>query len=297
LLTPSRLLRSTSVQAVVAYAAAFALTFACSTGVVLLVGVWRSTGHPALVESETRQFALSASGLMTCAFIEAVVLGVVALAITRMYGDAPDTIRLGPSRASPMGGAAAVLGLVGLSAAGGAAIDLLRPPGTLDLGTTDTFAAALAGAAPSRVLLAFVTIGLGPAVAEEVFFRGLLQPLLAQRWGRAPAIVMAAAAFGVFHLDRAQGTVAFFAGILLGWIVERLGSVRPAIAAHAINNALFVAVAAIAPEWSSAQRVQPWMLACGAVVCAGAVATLRSGVAIRTHVPSSPPLSDDARDP
>jgi membrane protease YdiL (CAAX protease family) len=272
------------VQALVAYSAAFALTFACSTGVVLLVGAWRSTGHPALVESETRQFALSASGLMACAFVEAVVLGLVALAARRVYGDAPDTIRLEPSRASWIGGAAAVLGLVGLSTAGGAAIDLLRPSGTLDLGTTDAFAAALAGAAPLRLLLAFVTIGLAPAVAEEVFFRGLLQPLLTQRWGRTPAIILTAAAFGVFHLDRAQGTVAFFAGLLLGWIVERFGSVRPAIAAHAINNVLFVAVAAIAPEWASAPQVQPWMLACGAVVCAGAVATLASSGALRTRL-------------
>jgi membrane protease YdiL (CAAX protease family) len=272
------------VQALVAYSAAFALTFACSTGVVLLVGAWRSTGHPALVESETRQFALSASGLMACAFIEAVVLGLVVLAARRVYGDAPDTIRLEPSRASWIGGAAAVLSLVGLSTAGGAAIDLLRPSGTLDLGTTDAFAAALAGAAPLRLLLAFVTIGLAPAVAEEVFFRGLLQPLLTQRWGRTPAIILTAAAFGVFHLDRAQGTVAFFAGLLLGWIVERFGSVRPAIAAHAINNVLFVAVAAIAPEWASAPQVQPWMLACGAVVCAGAVATLASSGALRTRL-------------
>lgn len=284
-------------QAVGAYSAAFALTFACSTGVVLLVGAWRSTEHPALVESETRQFALSASGLMTCAFIEAVVLGLVALAARRMYGNAPDAIRLGPSHASWIGAASAVLSLLGLSAAGGAAIDLLRQPGTVDLGTADRFAAALAGAGLLRLLLAFITIGLAPAVAEEVFFRGLLQPLLTQRWGRTPAIVLAAAAFGVFHLDRAQGTVAFFAGLLLGWIVERLGSVRPAIAAHATNNAIFLAVAAIAPKWASAPQVQPWMLACGAVVCAGAVATLGSSGAIRTRSLSSPPLSDDVRDP
>ncbi len=274
-------------QAIVAYSAAFALTFACSTGVVLLVGAWRSTGHPELVGWETRQFALSASGLMTCAFIEAVVLCGVVLATTHVFGDAPDIIRLGPSRASSIGRAAAVLGLVGLSAAGGAAIELLRAPGTLGLGPTDTFASALAGAAPSRLLLAFVTIGVAPAVTEEIFFRGLLQPLLTETWGRAPAIATTAAAFGMFHLDRAQGTVAFFAGLLLGWMVERLGSVRPAIAAHAINNAIFVAVAAVAPEWASAQRMQPWALACGAVVCVGAIAALGSGAAIRTTRSSS----------
>jgi membrane protease YdiL (CAAX protease family) len=294
----SRHLRSTSVQAAFAYGAAFVLTFVCSTGIVLLVGAWRSRGQPALLEAETSGFATSASGLMTCAFVEAVVLAAVALTATRGQRGALDRLRLGPSRASPLGQGAAVLGLIGLSTAGGAVIQLVQRHGAHDIGVVDTFAEALGGATPLRVLLAVVTIGLAPAFAEEVFFRGLLQPALSQKWGRGAAIVVAALAFGLFHLDSAQGAVAFCAGLFLGWVAERLGSVRPGIAAHATNNILFVLVAAVSPEWASAPRVQPWMLACGAVVFVGAITTLRSGAAVRsTPIAASAPLSEGARGP
>jgi len=286
------------VQAAFAYAAAFVLTFACSSGMVLLVGAWRAAGNPALVDGETRRFAGSASGLTTCAFIEAVVLVAVSLAATRTYRGALEGLRLGPSHASALGRVAAVLGLVGLSAAGGAVIQLLRPRGAHDVGTIDTFAQALGGATPLRVLLTVVAIGLAPAFGEEVFFRGLLQRSLTPRWGRGVALVMTATAFGFFHLDGAQGTVAFCAGLFLGWVAERLGSVRPGIAAHATNNTLFVLVAAISPAWAREPRVQPWMLACGAVAFVGAVTTLRSGAAVQiTRRQSSAPLSEGACGP
>ncbi len=294
----SRHLRSTSAQAAFAYAAAFILTFACSTGIVLLVGAWRAAGNPVLIEAQTRRFALSASGLTTCAFVEAVVLVAVSLAATRAHHGTLDGLRLGPSYASPLGRGAAVLGLVGLSAAGGAVIELLQRHGAHDLGVIDTFAEALGGATPLRVLLTVVAIGLAPAFAEEVFFRGLLQYRLKQRWGRGVAIVVTATAFGLFHLDGAQGAVAFFAGLFLGWVAERLGSVRPGIAAHATNNTLFVLVSAISPQWASSPRVQPWMLACGAVVFVGAITTLLSSAAVRiTRMASSAPLCESARGP
>jgi uncharacterized protein len=294
----SRFLRGTIAQAAFAYAAAFALTFASTSGVVLLVGAWRAGGQPALIEDAARGFALSAPGLMICAFIEAVVLVAVALAASRAQDATIGVLRLGPSRASGLGSAAAALGLVGLSAAGGAVIELTQSHGPGAHRVTETFAVALEGATPSRLALALVAVGIVPAFAEEVFFRGFLQTMVERRWGRAPAIVASATAFGFFHFDLVQGAVAFFAGLLLGWAADRLGSIRPCIAAHAVNNALFVALAALSPGWATSRQVQPCVLACGAVAFVAAVTAIGSRAAL--GIPSehlSRPLSEDARGP
>jgi membrane protease YdiL (CAAX protease family) len=291
----SRFLRGGSPKAAFAYATAFALTFASTSGVVLLVGAWRAAGQPALVEGEARRFALSASGLMTCALIEAVVLVAVALGASRVRGAPVDVLRLGPSRASGLGSAAVALGLIGLSAAGGAVIELVESQGRRDHGIAETFAVALEGATPLRLVLALVAVGLVPAFAEELFFRGFLQSKLTQ-WGRTPAIVASATAFGFFHFDLAQGSVAFLAGLLLGWAAARFGSIRPCILAHATNNALFVALAAMSPRWATWSQVQPWVLACGAVAFVAGVAALGSRAAL-CIAGESRPLSEGARGP
>jgi membrane protease YdiL (CAAX protease family) len=294
----SRFLRGGSAKAAFAYATAFALTFASTGGVVLLVGAARAVGQPALIEREARRFALSASGLMTCAFIEAAVLVTVALGASRSRGATVDVLRLGASRASGLGSAATALGLVGLTAAGGAVIELIQSHASRDYSISDTVAIALEGATRWRLVLALVAVGLVPAFAEEVFFRGFLQTKLVHQWGRAPAIVASATAFGFFHFDLAQGAVGFIAGLLLGWAAERLGSIRPCIAAHATNNALFVALAAMSPGWATSLQVQPWVLACGAVALAAAIIALASPAAL--WIPSehsSRPLSEDTRGP
>ncbi len=259
-----------------AYALAFALTFVASTGLVLVVGAWRAFGRPAILASETQRFARSASGLMACALVEAAVLAAVVLATSRGSDDRVATLRLGPSSATPVATAAAVLGMVGLSSAGGAAPELLHLQAA---GVTGAVGRAMESPTPVRLLLALACIGLAPALAEETFFRGLLLPKLSRAWGRTPAIVATAAAFGLFHLDLVQGAVGFAAGLLLGWVAERFGSVRPCMAAHATNNLLFVALAGIAPNWAMSLRVQSWVLAGGVLALGAAIVTLRSRVA------------------
>jgi membrane protease YdiL (CAAX protease family) len=286
-LSPSRGLATFRVALV--YGAAFALTFACSSALVILVGGWGAAGP--LVEAETRHFARSAHGLSVSAFVEAVLLLGVAMAAVP-GGEVPHVaLRVGRSD-TKRGGPVTALGLVGLSAAAGAATELLQPHAP---GVTEAFVVAFQGAPPTTLMLAILAIGIAPAIAEEVFFRGLLQGQLARLWGRAPAIVVTAACFAVFHLDVAQGTAAFLAGLLLGWVAERQGSIRSCIVAHAVNNVLFVALAVMAPSWATSPRVQPWVLGCGAVMLATAIALLRGGPRARRVV--GPPLFEGARDP
>jgi membrane protease YdiL (CAAX protease family) len=136
--------------------------------------------------------------------------------------------------------------MVGLSLTSGTALELLGLRG--GHGTMDQIARALSSAGPSRLPLYLAAIAIAPAIAEETFFRGLLQTRLVARWGRWPGIALSATAFGFIHLDPVQGSVAFLAGLFLGWLAERFESIRPSIAAHATNNALFVALA----PWASA---------------------------------------------
>ncbi|MEZ4336485.1 MAG: CPBP family intramembrane glutamic endopeptidase [Sandaracinaceae bacterium] len=83
--------------------------------------------------------------------------------------------------------------------------------------------------------LAFVAI---PALAEELFFRGLLLPGLAKQIDPKLAIVVTAVLFGLVHLSPIAILYASLAGVVLGWVRLSTGSVVPAIALHGAFNAM-----------------------------------------------------------
>ncbi len=91
-----------------------------------------------------------------------------------------------------------------------------------------------AGTAFSQVLS-----GLAAAVAEETFFRGWLQTLLKRRLSSFGAIFLASALFGLAHLASPHAPfalLAFFPGLVMGFLRDRHGSVLPAILYHWIGN-------------------------------------------------------------
>ncbi len=97
-----------------------------------------------------------------------------------------------------------------------------------DLAWGPTFAVAL-------TLLATVVVA---PLFEEVIFRGLLFGSLRGRLGPWPAAVLSALLFGLAHGYGATGFASVFvSGVLWAWAYERTGSLLPAIAAHALNNA------------------------------------------------------------
>lgn len=78
-------------------------------------------------------------------------------------------------------------------------------------------------------------ISLPPAVAEELFFRGLLQPWV--------GIWIASAIFAILHWGFikelwAHGIHAFLIGLFLGWLYLATGSLIAPMAAHFTNNLL-----------------------------------------------------------
>jgi membrane protease YdiL (CAAX protease family) len=108
-----------------------------------------------------------------------------------------------------------------------------------------------AGAAPSPTVTAGAASGFavnlllgwffGFAIAafqEETLFRGLLQSLLQERYGRIVAIVGQAAIFALAHLGYYPVSVwplllvVFLVGLVTGWLVDRRGTLLPAGIAH-----------------------------------------------------------------
>ncbi len=128
-------------------------------------------------------------------------------------------------------------------------------------------------------VLAFAVVA---PVAEELLFRGLLLPGLTPRYGRPAAIVATAALFGAVHFSPgllAVAAPALVAGLVLGALAARTGSVLPAIAAHAGNNALvlllperLVRVEGLNTLSEQVYHLDPWLLSGGtalAVACLG----------------------------
>jgi membrane protease YdiL (CAAX protease family) len=270
----------------VAYVAAFVLVLVTSTVFIVALALPRSGWNVERLAEEVEKFAFSAPGLLGAALVSALTLALVTFVTARLLGrDVAVRLRIGPTRARPMGIAAAVVGLAGLSLACGSAADLA---GLGKSGVTEHIALALRSSNPLRIVLAILALGVAPGFAEEGFFRGLMQTRLRARWSRWPAVVVTALAFGIFHLDPVQGTQAFLAGVFFGWVADRLGGIRPTIAAHVFNNAVFVLAASLAPpgDPGTSRAGTIGVLLGGLAACAGASAVLRSRHAIRVDTPS-----------
>lgn len=85
--------------------------------------------------------------------------------------------------------------------------------------------------------------GLLAPVCEEAAFRGWLQRTLLRAAGPAFAIGAAALLFAARHLDPVRFPALAMLGALFGWVAWRGGTLWPAIAAHAANNACAMALA------------------------------------------------------
>jgi len=75
-----------------------------------------------------------------------------------------------------------------------------------------------------------------PAICEEILFRGVIQSVFSRR-GSMWAIVVTSILFGIFHLHPANILPPMLIGIVLGLLVERTGSIVPAMLCHFATNA------------------------------------------------------------
>lgn len=83
--------------------------------------------------------------------------------------------------------------------------------------------------------MVFTTLALAP-VAEEIFFRGILQRDLTLRYGAMRGILAGAAVFAVVHLYPAMVINAFVLGLVLGFLYYRTRSLWVTVFLHFLNN-------------------------------------------------------------
>ncbi|MFZ2523727.1 MAG: CPBP family intramembrane glutamic endopeptidase [Candidatus Ferrigenium altingense] len=96
--------------------------------------------------------------------------------------------------------------------------------------------------APTALLFAIASVPV--AIKEEFLFRGIIQNLLAQRFGALKAVLITSTIFTAWHLGVWEFTPwvfsqIFFASVLLGLIYIYSGSIAFVMAIHAIYDALF----------------------------------------------------------
>ncbi|SFD80048.1 CPBP family intramembrane glutamic endopeptidase [Paracidovorax konjaci] len=109
---------------------------------------------------------------------------------------------------------------------------------------------------------------------EEMLFRGILLRAFLARHPRGLAIGYSALYFGAAHMNVYQFFLAFFMGLLLGWIYERSRSLIPCIALHAAVNASMVAISAMDDPTSvlglASATASTWAVAVAVAVAAAA---------------------------
>ncbi|MCU0491993.1 MAG: CPBP family intramembrane metalloprotease [Chloroflexaceae bacterium] len=89
-----------------------------------------------------------------------------------------------------------------------------------------------------QLVLVFLLIAVLVPVAEELLFRGMIYPLLRQRWGVALAVLANAAIFAVFHVIPVLFPSLFVAGLFLALLRETSKSIVPCILYHGVQNGL-----------------------------------------------------------
>ena len=170
-----------------------------------------------------------------------VVVSIVTLAAAwffgpAMHGGGPPALGLTRPISShrttwlmPVGVLAAVLlfNIAYVSIVEALGIDYLQPP---DLAFDDFSPFALAATG-------IMVIIVGP-FAEEVFFRGFIQSGLQNRWGAVAGVLLSAAIFSIFHVNLPVAIPIFVAGVLLGWLYLRTGSLWGCVWVHGAQNAI-----------------------------------------------------------
>ncbi len=101
----------------------------------------------------------------------------------------------------------------------------------------------------NAIILAFIHIGIVPAIFEEVMFRGYIMRALEKSWGIIMAIVVSGLLFGAYHLQPSNVIPLATLGILFAYVTYISDSLIPAMVAHLLNNGGQVIYGATHPEF------------------------------------------------
>lgn len=176
----------------------------------------------------------TAETLIAQLLLDGFVLGSLAL-ILRLQYDRPFWRSLGwTSSGVPL--LFLVIAGFGTAIAVGLASTLIKMP------TTSNPMTEMMADRTSILFIAAFGVTLGP-LAEELVFRGFLQPLLVRSLGAVAGILAAALPFGLLHFQEygnswAHVLLISMAGAAFGWMRHATGSTRASTLMHASYNAL-----------------------------------------------------------
>lgn len=103
---------------------------------------------------------------------------------------------------------------------------------------------------PGSFVIFGAAISLIPGVTEELLLRGFILTGLRSKLGALGAVVGAGVLFALMHIEPVHMLLVLPAGLFLGYLVVRTGSLYPAVVAHAANNLWATAESAL---WQSAR--------------------------------------------
>ncbi|MFT5587590.1 MAG: membrane protease YdiL (CAAX protease family) [Cognaticolwellia sp.] len=140
----------------------------------------------------------------------------------------------------------------------------------LSLGSLERLGEAAESTGLSFWIMALSTAVVAP-VYEELLFRGYVFRGLSRSAGPGVAIGVSALLFAAFHGDPLHAIAVLPMGLFLGWLRWRTGSIWPSMIAHALNNAVWVALAVTesAYQVSVLQGVLSLLLVVGIAAWAG----------------------------
>jgi hypothetical protein len=114
---------------------------------------------------------------------------------------------------------------------------LTRALGSFDNPQVEALTGGSALSPLQLTMLLLLVAGLVP-FAEELFFRGMLYPVLRARFGPVVAIVLNAAIFAGIHVFPLLLPGLFVVGLALAYLRERSGSLWPSVIYHVMQNAI-----------------------------------------------------------
>ncbi|GJL54460.1 MAG: hypothetical protein NPIRA02_15920 [Nitrospirales bacterium] len=107
---------------------------------------------------------------------------------------------------------------------------------------TEWFHNSLVWGNETELFMLFVEVAVLAPIFEEIIFRGIVYASLRRRFGWILSAVLSAAIFALVHGYGMVGLLAVgWSGFLWAWAYEKTGSLLPGIAAHALNNFVFLA--------------------------------------------------------
>ncbi len=93
--------------------------------------------------------------------------------------------------------------------------------------------------------LAILTIGVVPALCEELLFRGFIQRGL-EGFGAKRAVLLSGILFGLFHFDFQRFAAQTLLGLVIAYVVYRSGSILNGMLIHFLHNAGSVVLTQVA---------------------------------------------------